>query len=74
MAGDNHAFAVYQDGVCPPKLPDTGRHSGDLLVRMGPRIPRVRHQRANRPKLDLRGEIHTIRVVTTRSDNLRKPK
>jgi len=69
MAGDDHPFAVHQDRIRPPELPDTGRHLGDLRVRMRPGVPGMWQERAYRPKFDLRGEIHLIRGVTTRRDN-----
>ena len=53
--------AVHQDRIRPPELPDTGRHLGDLRLRMRAGVPGIRQERANRPKLDLRGEIHPIR-------------
>jgi hypothetical protein len=73
MAGNDDALPVHQNWIRPPKLPDTSRHLGDLRVRMRPGVPNIRHERAYRPKLDLSGEIHPIRGVTTRSDNLPKP-
>ena len=58
VPGDDHAFAIYQDGIRPPELPDAGRNLRDLLVRVRPGVTGARQESAYRPKFDLRGDIH----------------
>ena len=60
MPGDDDAVAVHQNGIRPAELADTGGYLSDLLVRMRPRVAGVRQERADRPELDLGGEMHSI--------------
>ena len=60
MPGDDDAVAIHQNGIRPAELADTGCDLSDLLVRMRPGVAGVRQERANRPKLDLGGEMHSI--------------
>ncbi len=52
MAGDDVALLVDQDRHRPAKFPDRRRDLGDLLVGMGPGVPRVWHQGRHGPALD----------------------
>ena len=65
MPGDDDAFAVHQNRIRPAELAYTRRYLSDLLVRMRPRVAGVRQERADRPELDLGGEMHSI----SRGDN-----
>ena len=64
MPGDDRAFGIYQDRISEAELPDRG---GDLLqlpLGMGPCIPRVGDQAADRTiETESRGEGVSLRVM-----------
>ena len=60
MPGDDHVIGAHQDRVCPAKLPDGGRHLGDLLLGVGAGVARKRQQLGEPPEFDLCGNIHQI--------------
>ena len=58
MAGDDRALSVHQDRRRPPELHDAGRHLGNLLVRVRPRVLGVRQEAGDCPDYDLQvGEV-----------------
>ena len=76
MAGDNPVIRTDQDRTSPAKLPDGGRHLGDLRLGMRARVPCERQQLVHCPEFDFGREMHQpggVTGVTTRIDNLRKP-
>jgi hypothetical protein len=52
MAGDNPGVAVYQDRRVEAELRNARGDLRNLSVRMGPRVPRIRHEATHWPDLN----------------------